>query len=120
MVERRGTVRAIARIEVFDDNARVERVPLFISGNVSSGGIFLITNEPYKHGTNMKISFSLPCENKPIQAEGCVVWKRRQREQSDRQPGMGVQFMKIDKEDREKIREFVAEQVELGNIDEED
>src|SRR3990172_8997053 len=99
MAERRRTVRAIARIEVFDKGARQERVPLYVSGNVSSGGIFLITQEPFALGTDLKISFTLPGDDRPIETLGQVVWQRSERSAADRQPGMGVQFMKIARED---------------------
>jgi len=117
MVERRGTVRAVARIEIFEKGGRVERVPLYVSGNVSSGGMFLITQDPLEPETDMNISFTLPGDDREIHAEGKVVWKRRQREGSDRQPGMGVQFMKIDKNDQDRVREFVHLQAEKEEAD---
>ena len=108
MVERRGTVRAIAKIEVFKKEGPVNRVPLYVSGNVSAGGLFLITQQPFEPGTDLLISFSLPKDGKKISAEGSVVWKREARDSGDQRPGMGVQFMKIDKEDQERIRTYVA------------
>ena len=120
MAERRGTVRAVARIEVFDEKTHVERVPLFVSGNVSAGGIFLITQEPYKPGTKLRIRFTLSDDPRPIETEGEVVWLRTRRESPERLPGMGVQFMKIANEDRERIRVFVNREVERGNKDQED
>jgi len=117
MVERRRTVRAIARIEVFDKGARRERVPLYVSGNVSSGGIFLITQEPFAPGTNLKISFTLPGDDQPIESMGQVVWLRDERTAPERQPGMGVQFMAIAREDQERVREFVHSQSEKGNVE---
>lgn len=117
MAERRGTVRAVARIEVQDQSVAKERVPLFVSGNVSSGGIFLITNDPYEAGTELLIRFNLPDDPVTIEATGSVVWRRTDRESSDRPPGMGVQFQNISQDDRERIRSFVNVQVELGNID---
>jgi uncharacterized protein (TIGR02266 family) len=120
LAERRGTVRAVARIEIFDEKTHVERVPLFVSGNVSSGGIFLITQEPYKPGTKLRIRFNLPDDPQAIEAEGEVVWWRARRENPERPPGMGVQFLRIDARARERIREFVHQQVEAGNIEPED
>ncbi len=107
MAERRGTLRAVVRIQVFDKNKTLERVPLYVTGNVSAGGMFLITQEPYPVGTELKISFSLPGDPKPIETEGTVVWSRGARETSNRQPGMGVQFERTGREDQERIREFV-------------
>ncbi len=116
MAERRRTVRAVARIEVYYSKATKEqRVPLYISGNVSSGGIFLITQDPFPPGTELKISFNLPDDPRTIETLGTVIWERRARTAADCQPGMGVQFMEIRREDKERIREFVYEQVKLGN-----
>jgi uncharacterized protein (TIGR02266 family) len=116
VAERRRSVRAVARIEVYEaKDTRHTRVPLYISGNVSAGGIFLITQEPFKTGTNLKISFSLPGDPRVIDTFGSVIWSRGLREASDRQPGMGVQFSEIKKEDRDRIRDFVNEQIEAGN-----
>lgn len=120
MAERRRTVRAVARIEVFNKGAHSQRVPLYISGNVSAGGIFLITQDPFPVGTDLKISFTLPDDENHIETEGTVIWSRRERESAERPPGMGVQFSVIGKEDRERVRAFVNEQAELGNVVEED
>ena len=119
MAERRRTVRAVARIEVYDQTAPKDRVPLYVSGNVSAGGIFLITQEPFEPGTIMKIQFYLPNDEKEIVTVGEVVWTRGQRKASDQQPGMGVMFNKVDPADQERIRAFVHERMEAGEIEEE-
>lgn len=113
MAERRSTVRAVVRIEVYDQDSRVERVPLFISGNVSSGGLFLITREPYPLKTSLKIEFSLPGEGPPIKALGSIVWTRTDKQAPGQQPGMGVQFMEIEEKDRDRVRKFVYAQSEF-------
>ena len=113
MVERRSTIRAVVRIQIYDQDSRAERVPLFVAGNVSAGGLFLITQEPYPPGTNLKIVFSLPGESRFIEAMGTVIWSRLERQAPERQPGMGVQFMQIKEEDRQRIRSFVHAQSEV-------
>ena len=115
MAERRHTVRAVARIEVYDKDKRQDRVPLYIAGNVSSGGIFLITQDPYANNTKLKIRFSLPGDDHPIETVGQVIWRRTDRETPERQPGMGVQFMEITREDHERIRQFVEEHIQNGS-----
>ena len=115
MAERRRSVRAVARIEVYDKDKQPDRVPLYVSGNVSAGGIFLITQEPFARDTNLMIKFTLPDDDHPIEAVGTVVWVRSERHSPERPPGMGVQFMEIPKHDRERIRKFVEEQALAGN-----
>jgi uncharacterized protein (TIGR02266 family) len=116
MPERRSGFRAVAKIEVYDREARAERVPLYVSGNVSAGGIFLITQSPFARGTTMKISFTLPGESEPIQTVGTVVWNRGSRGGPAQQPGMGAQFDEIREQDRERIRRFVHAQNEVDEI----
>lgn len=118
MPERRHGLRAVARIEVYDREARAERVPLYVSGNVSAGGIFLITQSPFAPGTIMRISFGLPGEDDQIQTVGEVVWSRSEKSGRTRQPGMGVQFTEIREVDRERIRRFVAAQSEFEEYEE--
>lgn len=113
MPERRSTLRAVARIEVYDRDSCSERVPLYVAGNVSPGGMFLITQSPFERGTSLKISFGLPGQEPPVLAVGSVVWSRTERTAADRQPGMGVQFIEIAKEDVERIRTFVNNQTEF-------
>ena len=91
MVDRRHGIRAVAKLEVHDRGASEQRVPLYITGNISAGGMFLITQTPFNIDTKFKISFELPDGESRIEAVGTVVWKRSDREASDRQPGMGIQ-----------------------------
>lgn len=118
MADRRRTVRAVVKIEVHDVKTRTEqRVPLYISGNVSEGGMFLITQDPFERDTQFDISFSLPDDPSPIQATGTVIWRRTDRESPDRPPGMGVQFMQIKPEDKNRIKDFVYEMVAKGEAE---
>jgi len=110
MAERRRSVRGVARIEVYDPDRRSDRVPLYISMNVSGGGMFLITQDPFPPQTKLRISFNLPNDPDPIEATGEVVWRRTEREAPERQPGMGIRFVEIDQGDRERIRSFVRRQ----------
>lgn len=110
MAERRGNVRLVSKLEVQERDPRRARVPLYVSGNISAGGMFLITQDPYPPGTTFRISFGLPPHEKTVEATGRVVWSRPQKENPERQPGMGIEFLEIDEQDRERIREFVYSQ----------
>ena len=112
MAERRGNVRLVTRLEVQEKNSRHARVPLYVTGNISGGGMFLITQEPYPPGTVISLSFVLPADNKAVEAKGTVVWSRKEKENSQKQPGMGIQFLEIDEKDQQKIRKFVDSQQE--------
>lgn len=98
----------MARIEI----RPLDRVPLYISGNLSVGGMFLITQEPLPVGTNFRVRFALPASKDEITATGEVLWSRSQREAPDRQPGMGVKFKELSEKDRERIRSFIETQAD--------
>ncbi len=112
MAERRGNARLVARLEVQEKNSRLPRVPLYVSGNISGGGMFLITQEPYPAGTSLRVTFHLPDDDKTVEAAGRVVWARDEKEGSDRQPGMGIEFLEIDEQDRQRVRKFINSQTE--------
>jgi uncharacterized protein (TIGR02266 family) len=98
----------MTRIEIFDGARRRDRVPLYITSNVSSSGMFLFTQEPFAVGSDLKMSFTLPGDDKAITVRATVIWVRQSRQAADRQAGMGVHFVEIDESDRERIRRFVA------------
>ncbi|MFO8057132.1 MAG: TIGR02266 family protein [bacterium] len=112
MAERRSNFRLVSKLEVQERDPARARVPLYVSGNISAGGMFLITQDPYPAGTTFRISFGLPQDGKTVEATGRVVWSRRQKENPERQPGMGIEFLEIEEQDRQRIREFVYSNTE--------
>ena len=117
MADRRTALRAVSKIEIFDSDRLRERVPLYVTGNISVGGMFLFTQEPFPKDTEFKISFTLPGAPQAIEARGKVVWKRESRQAADRQAGMGLRFIEIKDADRERIRAFVESQSEFEAVE---
>lgn len=79
-----------------------------ITGDVSSGGLFIESADPLRRGTELRIDFGLPNPAfESITAKARVVWAREKVEQDVRLPGMGVQFTDIAVEARAQIVEFV-------------
>ena len=76
--------------------------------NVSELGIFVLTREPLEVGTEVMLRFSPPGSGAPFDLKGAVQWINPVRVLSDnRNPGMGILFVDITPEDRERLVETV-------------
>lgn len=75
--------------------------------NLSSGGAFFRHAIPYKVGTVVNVTFSLPGETELIRCQGEVVNVPRPQEY-----GMGVKFLGLSDSQRTCIAEFVEKAVE--------
>jgi type IV pilus assembly protein PilZ len=81
---------------------------LFASmANISEMGIFVLTTEPLPLGTRMILSFAPP-GHEPFKLAGQVAWINRVRPNGDNpNPGMGVRFMNLTLDDRERLVEVI-------------
>ena len=68
--------------------------------NISTGGLFINTEEPIRAGTRMVVRFELPNKHRVI-AVSRVCYARRGR-------GLGVEFLNLDDDDREEIQSFLS------------
>jgi len=107
MADRRANVRAVVRLEV--KNRNLKRVPLYVTANLSVGGMFLITKNPLPEQTRLRLRFCLPKDKNPVNALARVLWVREAVSAPHLPPGMGVQFLECSPEDRQRIRAFVEE-----------
>jgi type IV pilus assembly protein PilZ len=98
------------RIDVsWDVDCETEDTFLYASiRNVSELGIFVLTREPLEVGTRLMLRFSPPGADSPFDLEGTVQWVNPVRVLSDnRNPGMGILFVNITAEDRERLVSMV-------------
>jgi type IV pilus assembly protein PilZ len=98
------------RIDVsWDVDCETEDTFLYASiRNVSELGIFVLTREPLEVGTEVMLRFSPPDSGAPFDLKGAVQWINPVRVLSDnRNPGMGILFVDITAEDRERLVETV-------------
>ncbi len=102
--ERRRAPRIVLKTEVsFSSESN------FYTGfadNISEGGIFIATYHPAELGTQMEIEFSLPDSNEPIKVQAEVRWAREQDAGEDASPGLGLRFLDLDENDRQRIDTF--------------
>ncbi len=75
--------------------------------NISEMGIFIQTREPLALGTTLVLSFAPP-GHEPFKLRGTVAWVNAYRENGDNpNPGMGVRFVDLGSEERERIVEVI-------------
>lgn len=70
--------------------------------NVSSLGLFVRTERPLPIGTKVTLTFA-PDGAGPFELVGVVAWINPQRERDCPNPGMGVRFVELALEDRERL-----------------
>jgi uncharacterized protein (TIGR02266 family) len=68
--------------------------------NLGRGGIAIRTIDPLATGTTVQLRFRLPGSSSDIEAAARVVW-------SDRRVGMGLQFVRVDPGQQERLDRFV-------------
>jgi uncharacterized protein (TIGR02266 family) len=79
-----------------------------LTGGIGGGGLFIESSSPLKQGTELSLEFSLP--DKPyeqLRAKAKVAWVRSKPERYLLFPGMGVQFVDIDKKTQDLLVEMV-------------
>src|SRR5262252_5513910 len=90
------------RVKIVSLNVRYKSATVdeFIENHahdVSRGGIYIKTTNPFPSGTLLKFEIRLASDKAVIAGVGRVVWKRDTAHgTADRPAGMGVKFIKID------------------------
>jgi type IV pilus assembly protein PilZ len=75
--------------------------------NISEMGIFVKTTEPKPIGQRLVLTFAPP-GHEPFELEGEVAWINRLRPNGDNpNPGMGVRFVALSPDDRERLVEVI-------------
>ncbi|GAC1352147.1 MAG: hypothetical protein NVS3B20_19420 [Polyangiales bacterium] len=74
--------------------------------NVSSMGLFVRTERPLAVGTRLHLCFS-PNGGRPFELEGEVAWLNPHRETNNVNPGMGIRFLALSADDRERLVEAI-------------
>jgi uncharacterized protein (TIGR02266 family) len=105
--ERRTTKRAALKLKVdceYEGNFLFENAT-----NISEHGIFIETDEPHQPGTAINLQFEIPEIKKKINVKGEVIWINPARPGADKNynPGMGIKFLNLKENDRDKILNLV-------------
>jgi type IV pilus assembly protein PilZ len=78
--------------------------------NISLGGIFVETPDPLPVRTRLKVEFSLPEMEPPIETEGIVVHTIRQSGKPNAPiSGMGIKFSDLNEESRRRLEAYITD-----------
>jgi len=104
--ERRRAPRVLVDLEV--DYASEENYLFAYITDVSATGIFVRTTSPEAPGTHLNLRFSSE-RSHHLEAEGEVIWVNPYRPGTpdNLHPGMGIRFVSLDNELRDRLLELV-------------
>jgi uncharacterized protein (TIGR02266 family) len=108
------------RVKIVSLNVRYKSATVdeFIENHaldVSRGGIYVKTSNPFPPGTLLKFEIRLVSDQAVITGVGRVVWKRDGGQGSGERPaGMGVKFIKIDEPSRALVDKLINTRADAG------
>jgi CRP/FNR family cyclic AMP-dependent transcriptional regulator len=76
------------------------------TGNISKGGLFIMTEHPLKQAEQFLLRLQLPDLPEPISITCEVLWVRKEADSQKRPPGMGVKFSKMTKRDNQILNQY--------------
>jgi uncharacterized protein (TIGR02266 family) len=106
------------RVKIVSLNVRYKSATVdeFIENHahdVSRGGIYIKTANPFPQGTLLKFEIRLSSDQTVITGVGRVVWKR-EAAQGEQPAGMGVKFIKVDDSSKVVIDRLVTTKSDAG------
>jgi uncharacterized protein (TIGR02266 family) len=104
--DHRRAPRVLVDLEV--DYASEDNYLFAYITNISATGIFVRTTTPEQPGTHLNLRFS-PDDSGPLEVEGEVIWINPYRPGTpdNLHPGMGIRFLGLDDETRDRLLELV-------------
>src|SRR5512134_2535168 len=105
--ERRQAPRILVNIEV--DYGNADNFLFAYIRDISATGLFVRTNNPEPPGTRLNVRFTPRGSSDVLELEGEVIWINAYRPgRSDSiNPGMGIRFIGLTDEQRERLADFV-------------
>jgi type IV pilus assembly protein PilZ len=104
--DRRIAPRVLVDLEV--DYASEDNYLFAYITDISETGIFVRTTTPEAPGTNLNLRFRID-DGPQIQVEGMVIWVNpfRPSNADNLHPGMGIRFVELDDELKDRLLELV-------------
>ena len=78
------------------------------AANISGGGLFIRTQQPPPLNRTLRIRFTLPGVPQQFECQGLVVWANPAPKQSLYPAGMGLKFLDLPREAKQRIEAFVT------------
>ncbi len=109
--------RAVMRGEVYIKFK--DEVKKYLSVDISVTGIFLESNEPLNTNDTVTLHFTIPMPKRDIRAQGRVsrILTAEDMENFGVFPGMAVEFLNLDLEDRRYIEQYVDNALKMRKHD---
>lgn len=77
------------------------------SVNLSTTGIFIVTDSGFDAGAVLELHFSLPNSKKIIKVNGRVVWKSTTQSGGKKLAGLGIEFLNLDSDSEQIISDYI-------------
>ncbi len=105
--ERRRWERVLVDLEV--DYSHEDTYVFAYIRDISATGLFVRTHVPEPAGTRLNVRFTPTDSERPLELEGEVIWVNAYRPGNPESlhPGMGIRFIDIQADDRERLITFV-------------
>jgi uncharacterized protein (TIGR02266 family) len=79
------------------------------TGDISTGGLFIITENPMAQGDRFVLKLHLPKLDTPLNIESEVAWSRMREGREDPRPvGMGVKFLRMDPREAQRLKAYLT------------
>ncbi len=82
--------------------------------NISETGAYICSSEDFLPKDVLNLRFLLPEDDKVIEVEGEVVWGEKLEQDKKIKNGIGVQFTRIDPENKNLIASFVRDELNMA------
>ena len=82
-----------------------------LAGNISGAGLFLRSINMLPAGTKVDLDIVIPEEKKCISMKGMVMWLADKQLQPQFYPGMGVQFLDVNRKAQEELISFIEKNI---------
>jgi uncharacterized protein (TIGR02266 family) len=95
-----------AKVVIAIDDASDHTFWADLTMEVDKGGVFVATYQPLPLGAVVDLEMTLPDGGEPVPASGVVRWTRPHLEGSDGVAGVGVKFVELSAEAKERVARF--------------
>lgn len=85
--------------------------------NISMGGVSFIAYERLPKGAKLDMQLVLPFDSMPISAKAKVVWVEKIGEEAVKSFKVGVEFVKIDGRDEQRLDMYIGKEIKDRNIE---
>ncbi|HTG02265.1 MAG TPA: response regulator [Nitrospirota bacterium] len=110
----RGNIRIPIKLMVSVNKKSLDIIEGECASVLSEHGMYVRTRSPYRK--DEQLSVELNVNGRLIPADAVVLYCHRYNDGPFREPGMGLKFTRMEKRDREFIRDFIRNEITHGIV----